>query len=86
LGTTAANAAHEQERTRERRRGERRERDEGRERDDHHGDHRELRDDEQQEHGPEDADGPDPFESVAHAFEPATPPAAGASTTIEVVR
>ena len=73
---TAANAAHEQVRARERRRGERHEPDEGRERDeedgdrgDDDGDHGELRDDQEEEHDPADDGAPHPFDCVAHAIE-----------------
>jgi hypothetical protein len=73
---TAANAAHEQVRARERRRGERHEPDEGRERDDEDddrgdddGDRGELRDDQEEEHDPEDDNAPHPFDCVAHAIE-----------------
>jgi hypothetical protein len=69
LGKTAAKAAHEQVRARERGRGERDKRDEGRERDDQDGDHGELRDDQEEEHGPVEAGAGDPFDSVVHAIE-----------------
>ena len=76
VATTAANAAREQVRARERRRGERHEPGEGRERDDEDGDRGdddgnrgELRDDQEEEHDPVDDAGPHPFDSVAHAIE-----------------
>src|SRR3954447_25042826 len=66
----ATNAAHEQVRARERRRGERHEPDEDDDRGDDDGDRRELRDDQQEEHDPVDADDatPHPFDCVAHAI------------------
>jgi hypothetical protein len=74
-GRTAANAAHEQVRARERRRGERHEPDEGRERDDEDGDRGdddgdrgELRDDQEEEHDPGHDGARHPFECVAHAI------------------
>jgi hypothetical protein len=80
LGKTAASAAHEQVRARERRRGERHEPDEGRERDDEDGDRGdddgdrgELRDDQEEEHDPEDDAATHPFDSLDHAIE--RPPA-----------
>jgi hypothetical protein len=76
LGETAANAAPEEVRARERRRGERHEPDEDGEHDDEDGesddedgDRGELRDDQEEEHDLEDDDAPHPFDSVAHAIE-----------------
>jgi hypothetical protein len=74
VAKTAAKAAHQQVRARERRRGERHERDKDREPDDQDRDHRELRNDQKEEHDPEDDAASDPFECVAHAIErPAAP-------------
>jgi hypothetical protein len=83
MGKTAAQAAHEQVRAHERRHGERHDRDEGREREGQGGEHGELRDEEKEEHGPDDDEAGDPFDSVAHAIER---PAARASSVTRAPR